>query len=71
MHFRNCVTSFLLILVSCVEFESVEYTVSESSGSLEVILMLLGDTHLEPFNVTVIANDTGASTALGKYLAQF
>jgi len=71
VHFRNCITSFLLILVSCVEFESVEYMVSESSGSLEVILMLSGDTHSEPFNVTVIANDTGASSsALGKYSAQ-
>jgi len=58
--------SCYITLENCVEFDALEYTVSESSGSLEVILLLLGDTNSEPFNVTVIANDTGASSALDK-----
>lgn len=54
------------IPVTCVEFEFSEYTVLESVGLLNVTLLLMGKTQSTLFNVIVIANDTGSSSAIGK-----
>ena len=61
----NQLTCF--IPVTCVEFELSEYTVLESVGILNVTLLLMGKTQPTSFNVIVIANDTGSSTAIGKH----
>lgn len=53
------------ILVTCVEFEFSEYTVLESAGMLNVTVLLMGRPQPMSFNVTVIANDTGSSSAIG------
>lgn len=56
----------LFCVVTCVEFEVSEYAVLESVGLLNVTLILMGETQPVSFNVTVIANDTGSSSATGK-----
>ena len=51
-----------------MEFEFSEYTVTESAGMLRVTLLLLGREQQVSFNVTVIANNTGSSSAIGNGL---
>ena len=48
-----------------MEFEFSEYTMLESVGLLNVTLLLMGRTQAVSFNVTVIANNTGSSSAIG------
>ena len=50
-----------------MEFEFSEYTILESVGMLNVTLLLMGRTQPMSFNVTVIANDTGSSSAIGNF----
>ena len=57
----------LFYIVTCVEFEVLEYAVLESVGLLNVTLILMGETQPVSFNVTVIADDTGSSSAIGKH----
>ena len=47
-----------LNIVTCVQFESENYTVSSLDLSLSVTLTLSGWTQSEPFDVFVIAEDT-------------
>ena len=48
-----------------MEFEFAEYTILESAGILNVTVLLMGRTQPVSFNVTVIANDTTPSSAIG------
>ena len=61
----------MFILVSCVEFEFSEYPVLESTGLLNVTLLLTGKAQPISFNVTVIANDTESSTAIGNTIISY
>ena len=45
-------------IVTCVQFESENYTVSSLNLSLSVTLTLSGLVQTEPFDVFVIAEDT-------------
>ena len=45
-------------IVTCVQFESENYTVSSLDLSLSVTLILSGLAQTEPFDVFVIAEDT-------------
>ena len=58
----------MFFLVTCVEFEFPEYAVIESNGLLNVTLLLMGRTQPKSFNVTVITNGNGSSSAIGNLL---
>lgn len=62
-----CLSADLFTLVTCVEFEFSEYTILEPLGLLNITLLLKGKTQPTSFNVIVIANDTGSSSAIGNH----
>ena len=62
---RCSVKVFIYILVLVVEFPSGEFTGSESSGFIEVIVRITGGVSTSPINVTVTPSVQSPVSAMG------
>ena len=58
--------SYICSIVLTVEFTSGQFTGSESSGSVEVIVRITGGTSSDPITVTVTPSVQSPVSAMGK-----
>ena len=59
-------SEYYFILVLTVEFASGQFTGSELSGSIEVVVRITGGTSNDPITVTVTPSEQSPISAMGK-----